>query len=248
VVRTIKLVADLHIHSVGSGHAYSTVTEIVAAAKEKGLAMIAITDHGPAMPGGPHPYHFANLRVLPREIEGIRVLKGVEANIINEKGELDLKEYYLQRLDIVLAGFHTYCTPKADKDIYTDSALNAMENPYVDIIVHPGNPEFPVDYDTVIKKAAEKGIPLEINNSSFCGSRRGSQDNCRDIARIIAEYGGPVVIGSDAHFARDVGRFDQAIETVLSAGIKEEQVLNTSVEKIMNYLARKKDLLFSSTD
>ncbi len=239
----IKLVADLHIHSVGSGHAYSTVTEIAAAAKAKGLAMIAITDHGPAMPGGPHPYFFGNQRVLPGEIDGIRILKGVEANIINEKGSLDLDKYYLERLDIILAGFHDQCFPYSDRDICTGAMLEVMENPLVDIIVHPGNPAFPIDCETVIKSAAEKGIPLEINNSSFCGSRKGSAPNCCEIARMIAVYGGPVVIGSDAHFACDVGKFDHALETILEAGIKEEQVLNTSMEKILKYLARKKDLL-----
>jgi len=241
----IKLVADLHIHSIGSGHAYSTVMEIAGAAGEKGLSLIAITDHGPAMPGGPHPYYFGNQRVLPREIGGVRILRGVEANIINENGELDLQKYYLERLDIVLAGFHTGCFPASDVETCTRAVLKAMENPYVDIIVHPGNPEFPLDYEVVIKRAAQKGIPLEINNSSFCGSRRGSAQNCCDIARLLAIFGGPVVIGSDAHFARDVGRFDNALETVIAAGVQEEQVLNTSVEKVLNYLGRKKGLLIT---
>ncbi len=239
----IKLAADLHIHSVGSGHAYSTVMEIAQAAREKGLAMIAVTDHGPAMPGGPHQYYFGNQRVLPREIAGVKVLKGVEANIINESGELDLGTYYLKRLDVILAGFHAKCFPHNDRDTCTRAMLNAMDNPYVDIIVHPGNPEFPVDYHAVIKKAAEKGIPLEINNSSFCGSRRGSEQNCRDVAAMIARTGGPVVVGSDAHFAWDVGKFDLALAVLNEAGINEEQVLNTSVEKILSYLGRKKHLL-----
>ncbi len=244
-MRTIKLVADLHIHSIGSGHAYSTVTEIAAAAREKGLSLIAITDHGPAMPGGPHPYYFGNQRVWPRKIDGIRILRGVEANIINEDGELDLDQYYLERLDIVLAGFHSQCFPATDVKTCTKAVLNAMQNPFVDIIVHPGNPEFPLDYESVIKKASERGMPLEINNSSFCGSRRGSAQNCHEIARMLAVYGGPVVIGSDAHFAWDVGRFDNALETVAAAGIKEEQVLNTSAEKVLTYLGRKKDILIS---
>ena len=56
---------------------------------------------------------------------------------------------------------------------------------------------------------------------------------------MIASHGGPVVIGSDAHFAADVGRFDKALETVISAGIKTEQILNTSVEKVSTYLSRR---------
>ncbi|HWI54852.1 MAG TPA: phosphatase [Desulfobacteria bacterium] len=234
--------ADLHVHSIASSHAYSTILEIAASARDKGLQMVAVTDHGPAMPDGPHPYYFANLRVLPREIDGVRILKGIEANVINENGDLDLEKYYLERMDIVLAGFHYGCFRSNDKKVCTDTFLRVMENPYVDIIVHPGNPEFPIDFETVISRAAELGIPLELNNSSFCGSRRGSEHNCREIASMIARFKGPVVIGSDAHFAWDVGRFDHAIEAAAAAGIKEEQVLNTSADKVLNYLEHKQNL------
>jgi putative hydrolase len=238
----IKLVADLHIHSVASGHAYSTVGEIIEAARNKGLEMVAITDHGPAVPDGPHPFHFANLRVLPEEVGGLKILKGVEANIINEQGELDLEPFYLERLDIILAGFHMGCFPSNDSEVCTRAIMNAMDNHYVDIIVHPGNPEFPVDFDIVVKRAAEKGIPLEINNSSFCGSRRGSEHYCPQVAELIAGYGALTVIGSDAHFATNIGEFQVALETVQQAGVRPDQVLNTSVEKVLGYLAQRRKL------
>lgn len=194
------------------------------------------------MPDGPHPYYFGNQRVWPEEINNVRILKGVEANVIDNKGNVDLDKYYLERLDVVLAGFHTHCFPSNDKKFCTEAILKVMDNPYVDIIVHPGNPEFPFDLEEVVGKAAEKGIPLEINNSSFCGSRKGSEQNCHNVAEMIARQGGPVVIGSDAHFAWDVGRFDKGLEAVIRAGIKEEQVLNTSAAKVLTYLNRKRDL------
>lgn len=236
----IKPVADLHIHSIASGHAYSTIEEIAKAAAGKGLQMIALTDHGPAMPGAPHHYYFGNLRVLPKEIGGLRILKGVEANIINDQGDLDLEKPYLERLDVILAGFHADCFPAADREVCTRAMLNALDNPYVDIIVHPGNPEFPVDFDTVIRRAAEKGVPMELNNSSFCGSRRGSENYCPRVAELIAEYGAMMVINSDAHYAGDVGEFAYALEAVQKAGVSQEQVLNTSVEKVMDYLAQRR--------
>lgn len=238
----IKPVADLHIHTISSGHAYSTAGEIFEAARLKGLQMIALTDHGPAVPGGPHLYHFGNIRVLPAEIGDLRILKGVEANIINEQGELDMPVSYLERLDIVLAGFHALCFPSHDREICTRAMLNAIKNPYVDIVVHPGNPEFPVDFEQVVKAAAEQGVPLELNNSSFCGSRRGSEHHCPVVAELIAHYGALTVIDSDAHFAGDVGKFDQALEAVQKAGVRPEQVLNTSVEKVLKYLAERRNL------
>jgi putative hydrolase len=72
----MKLVADLHTHTIASGHAYSTVKEIVDIAREKGLQMVAITDHGPRMAGAPGLDHFWNTLIWPREVNGVQVLRG----------------------------------------------------------------------------------------------------------------------------------------------------------------------------
>lgn len=227
----------MHVHSIGSGHAYSTITEILQAAAAKGLELVAVTDHGPAMPDGPHPYYFGNQRVWPAEMFGVTLLKGVEANIIDEAGKLDLNNYYLSKMDIVLAGLHVACYPVADRDKYTRAMVSAIKNPYVDIIVHPGNPDFPVDYETVVQAAVEYGVALEINNSSLCGSRSGSNKNCAQIAGLLAERGALVTVGSDAHMAGDVGSFEAALEMLRQAGIQDAQVINTSVDRICRYLA-----------
>ncbi|HEX3032969.1 MAG TPA: phosphatase [Bacillota bacterium] len=232
----MRLVADLHVHTVASGHAYSTILEITRAAEARGLAMVAITDHGPAMPGGPHLYHFGNLAVVPPSLSGVRLLKGVEANIIDHDGGLDMPERYLRSLDIVLVGLHAVCTPLGTREQNTHAMVQAMHNPFVDIIVHPGNPEYPVDYEAVVKASVETGVAIEINNSSLRGSRKGSKPHCHDIACLAAEYGCLISIGSDCHFALDVGRFDEAIALCKAAGIQEKQIINTSLEKIYNYL------------
>lgn len=234
----IKLVADLHVHSIGSGHAYSTITEILQAAAGKGLELVGITDHGPAMPDGPHPFYFSNQRVWPGEMFGVTLLKGVEANIIDDAGNLDLSEFYLRKMDIVLAGLHVAVYPVADEETYTRAILNAILNPLVDIIVHPGNPYYPLDYEKVVRLAAKCGVALEVNNSSLTdGSRSGSNSNCAQIAGLIAQSGALVAVGSDAHIACDVGNFDHALELLLQAGVKEEQIINTSEERIRRYLA-----------
>ena len=81
----MQFVADLHVHTVASGHAYSTVKEIVRVAADKGLLMIALTDHGPGMPGGAHAYHFSNQTALPDSMFGVRILKGIEANVMDRQ-------------------------------------------------------------------------------------------------------------------------------------------------------------------
>jgi len=233
----MKIVADMHTHTISSGHAYSTVNELAAEASRKGLLAIAITDHGPALPGGPHIYHFGAMRFIPEMICGVRILRGVEANILDAEGTLDLPETYLEKLDFVMAGLHEGCGfDDETADAYTEAVINAMENPLVKAISHPGNPIFPLDYDAVVAAARRTGTALELNNTSFSISRKGSRPNCEELARLIARHGAPLVIGSDAHIAQMVGVFDDAIEAVIAAGIPATQVVNASREGLLSFL------------
>lgn len=244
----LKLVADLHIHTIASGHAYSTVAEIIEAASARGLEAIALTDHGPAMPGGPHRYYFGNLYVLPEKEKDVEILRGVEANIIDLDGNIDLPEYYLSLLDIVWAGLHIPCFQPATRSLNTKALLNALENPYVDGIVHPGNPDFPIDESALVWAAAEKGKLLEINNSSFI-VRRGSRTNCREIAKLVARSDALVALNSDAHLARDVGCSEEALKLALESGIAPEQIINSDLLLLKKFLQKrgKKRFLQPST-
>ncbi|NLT94042.1 MAG: phosphatase [Clostridia bacterium] len=236
----MELKIDLHTHTIASGHAYSTLLENLQEAKAKGLKMLALTDHGPQLAGGPQLFYFGNLRVLPREYLGIELLRGVEANILDCEGTLDLPDRYLAKLDIVLAGFHPGCYVSKDVEENTRALIKAMQHPYVDVITHPGNPEYPIDQEKLVEASKELGVALEINNSSLVGSRKGSLENCRKIAGLAAEKSSLIAVGSDAHWAPAVGELSKAIELITEFGIKEEQILNSSPDKVRNYLARKK--------
>jgi putative hydrolase len=237
----MRFVADLHTHTIASGHAFSTVLEIAQAAAGKGLAMFAVTDHGPAMPGGPHAYHFSNLYSIPTVLFGVRVLKGVEANVIDCEGTLDLDEYRLSKLDIVLAGLHTLCAPNASVEENTRMMLQAMRNPWVDAIVHPGNPEYPVDIEQIVQGAVHYDVALEINNSSLTGARVGSKPYCSNMAALARQYGAKLLAGSDSHFAYTVGDFGAAEALLADNDISPEMVLNTSTELVMRHLLRRKN-------
>ena len=235
----MRFVADLHIHTVASGHAYSTVMENAQVAQQKGLEMIALTDHGPEMPGGPHAYHFSNQLAVPEELFGIRILKGIEANIIDRKGKLDLDLFRLSQLDIVLAGLHALCSPSGSVAENTEAMVNAIKNPFVDIIVHPGNPEFLIDALAVVQAAVKYDVALEVNNSSLTVSRKGSLPHCDQIAALAKQYGAKLVIGSDSHFCAHVGDFGAAVELLEKNNIPEEMVINTSIERIWAHLRRR---------
>lgn len=232
----MKILADLHLHTIASGHAYSTIEEVAKAAAAKKLEMVAITDHGPAMPGGPHEYYFGNLHVLPETLHGVKILVGVEANILDEHGRLDLKEYYLARLDLVLAGLHNVCLDPMCPERNTNALVCAIKNPFVDIVVHPGNPDFPIDMHEVVRTASEWGKALEINNSSFL-VRRGSHERCQEIARLAREYDTLISISSDAHISSDVGELTKALDVAVQAGIPVKNIINLSAERTEQFLA-----------
>lgn len=237
------LEADLHVHTVASGHAYSTVEEITKEAARRGLKMVALTDHGPALPGGAHRYHFWNLRIMPAELNGVCILKGIEANITNARGELDLAEDYLAPLELVHVGFHPNCGYESTSVAKnTDALTKAMENPLVDFVVHPGNAKFPIDPETLVEASASLGIALEINNSSFLptSSRDAASEYDIPIAELIRERRSHAIISSDAHIYTQVGVFDQAIDLAIKAGITGDQIVNTSAQKVQDYLAARR--------
>lgn len=235
----MEILIDMHNHTISSGHAYSTILEIAQEASKKGMKYIGITDHGPSMQGAPNIWHIGNLRVIPETIYGVEVLKGVEANILNESGELDVSEGFLENLDIVLAGLHEGTIEPSDIEGNTKAILNAMDNKYIDIIVHLGNPRFPIDMEKVVLKAKETNTLLEINNSSFLTSRVGSEDNCHELALLCKQYKVRVIVNSDSHFAMDVGRLDNAIKLLKDINMPEELIVNSSVERFEKYMKAK---------
>ncbi|MEW8955847.1 phosphatase [Clostridium sp.] len=235
----MKWVLDTHTHTYVSGHAYSTLMENIQYAKKRGLEVLGVTDHGPNMPGGPHIFYFGNLKVIPREIDGITILRGCEANIVDFNGNLDIPmEMQENRLDIIIASLHDVCITPGSVEENTNALLGAMDNKFVDIIGHPGNPSFPIDQELVIKKAKEKNKIIEINNSSF-RSRPGCEENCLNIARLCKEYNVKVIMGSDSHFCLDIGILDKAYSLLQKADMPEELIMNTHKYKIIEYLKGK---------
>ncbi len=233
----MRIQADLHVHTVASGHAFSTVGEIAAAARMTGLRAVGLADHGPALPGGPHPYHFSAMRFLPRVMNGIRILRGVEANLVGPKGELDLPPALLNRLDYALVGFHDGCGLKpASTRKNTRALVAAMAEPRVRILAHPGNPAFPVDPAELVEAATAHRVAVEINNASFVAARSGSEEPCRRLAAEVARVDGWVCLSSDAHVAVDVGRVDRAWAVAREAGIRPEQVINRTLEGLLRFL------------
>lgn len=237
----MKVLMDTHTHSVASGHAYSTVDENLRWAAEQGLELVALTDHAPGMKDTTGHAYFANLHVLPERLHGVRLLRGIELNIMDFDGTVDMDEKVLSRLDLCIASLHTPCIKPGSRKENTRAILKAMEHPYVDIIGHPGDPRYDVDYKEVFRQAKETGTLLEVNNASLIpgGFRDGSQENVKQILMMSMAEGVPVVLGSDAHFYTGIGNFSYAEALLREVGFPEELVLNTNPTRFLSGLKKK---------
>lgn len=232
---------DTHTHTLASGHAYSTLKEMAAMAANKGLKGLAVTEHAPEMPGTCHLFYFQNLKVVPRKMEGVELLLGAELNIMDESGAVDLPEKLIADLDISIASIHTPCYG-ISKGIQknTEAYLNAMRKGYIDIIGHPDDGRFEVDYAVVVKEAKETGTLLEINNSSLRpgGFRIQAYDNDISILKYCMEYGAMITLGSDAHVDVEIKEYSYIDKLMEEVGFPEELVANTSVEKLKSVMKR----------
>jgi len=234
----MKYNLDVHTHTIASGHAYTTLLENIKESSEIGLKLLGTSDHGPAMPGGPHLFYFSNMGVMPRELYGVTLLYGCEVNILDGYGKLDIPERILKRLDYVIVSLHDVCIKPGTRDENTRALLRAMDNPLVDIIGHSGNTAFPISEEEIVKKAKKNNILIEINNGSFV-SRSGSEENCKIMAMLCKEYGVNVILGSDAHTCFQIGKFPKAENIIRAVDMPEELIMNTNSNKLIDFLKNK---------
>lgn len=236
----MDILIDTHVHTISSGHAYSTIDEIARFAKKKNLEVIAMTDHSDAMPGGAHIYHFGNIRILPDYIHGVRVLKGVETNIIDYNGKFDMEDEWLRDLELVIASFHPPCIRTNDQETITRAVMKAIENPYVHIIGHPGDSRYPMDFEKVVKHAKKHNVLLEVNNASLrpTSVRAGVRESLIEILKYSVKHNHPIVAGSDAHFHEDVGGFKESIDLFKEVNFPEELIINLNKERFMEFIKK----------
>ncbi len=236
----MNIVLDSHTHTIASGHAYSTLHEMAREAADRGLSLLGITEHSMTMPGTCHEYHFHNMRMLTREMYGIQVMHGAEVNIMGYDGSLDMKDALLAQMDVVIASLHIPCIKPGTKEENTAALLHAMENPYVNIIGHPDDSRYPVDYEKLVRKAKERKVLLELNNTSLHpkSSRKDARPNDEILLRLCMEYEAPIILGSDAHTQEDIGNFQYALLLLEEIGFPKELVVNRSVEDYKKYINR----------
>ena len=220
-----KIIADTHAHTIVSGHAYSTIREMAAAAKKKGIQIQALTEHAPKMPGTCGLYYFQNLDVIPREMDGVRMMFGAELNIME--------------LDLAIASMHIPCFGEGRSEDEVMRAYEAvMKKPYVKIIGHPDDGRFPTNYEKLVKLAKETGTLLELNNSSLrpASFRVETRENLLTMLDLCKQYDVAVTTGSDAHVDVDAGNFCYVTELLEYCDFPEDLVATTDLNLLKEYL------------
>lgn len=230
-------VADVHMHSIMSGHAFGTVRELAAEAADRGLKLIGVTEHGPGIPGTVDPIYFRNICDAPRLLYGVEMLYGSEVNVLTG-GKLDLDQRHLKCLDYAVAGIHGLCYENEGIVGNTDNVIRCMENPKVKFISHPDSDTYPVDYPALVQGAKANNVALEVNNSSLRKPwlRPGCLENYRTMIPLCMEYGVNIVVNTDAHDPSAVGDFTLARELLEQIGVDENRILNNDLDKLKAFL------------
>ena len=260
---------DVHTHTLFSRHAYSTVREDVLAARDAGLELLGVTDHFSDMlyPSADLTHadvrdyqYFVNSVVWPRVWEGVRVLRGAEADVRTLEGRLFGQDVMLERdlvgipldgteslydrvvasCDYVIASVH-YREFARDATVAqgTEMYLGALAQPKVLVLGHTGRAGVPFDVPELVGEAARQHKLVEINSHSLEARRREGRTwkACRKIAETCAELGCQVVISSDAHICCDVGSVSAALEMLEEIHFPQELVATRSAEAFLVAMA-----------
>lgn len=236
----MKPITDLHVHTISSGHAYSTLQEIVLHAKNIGLPMVGISDHAPGMPGGAHLFHFLNMRILPKVMDGVRVIRGIEVNIMDHQGTIDVDQRTLDITEYAIASLHPPCIPFGDMEANTNALIKVMGIDGIQIIGHPDDERYPLDYDALALAAKEHNVLLEINNSSMNGfsARSNSKRVIRQLLYACKRHQTHVIFGSDAHISFDAGNFTYCMKIVEECDFPMDLVVNHQPEKLKMFFPK----------
>lgn len=241
----IKITSDFHTHTVYS-HGTGSVADNARVAVEKGLAALAITDHGFRHPFvGVGRSRFAAIRadIEARKREtGLDIRMGIEANLVGLNGDIDLSAQDISRLDVVLAGFHLTSFPYRVSDYFTLIAngltgtiglpsnrgqiarntrayLRAIERHPIDVLTHPGF-RLDLDYRAIGKACADYGTLVEIS----------SRHKTPDLAGLneMAQAGATFIVNSDAHKPSNIGCWQYALGLLAQSDIGADRVANAN--------------------
>ena len=163
-------------------------------------------------------------------------IQGIELNILDFDGTIDMDEAVLQRLDLAIASLHMPCIKPGTKKENTQAFLKVMENPYVDIIGHADDPSVPCDFEAIVQEAQHQGKLLELNNNSTTAHRPGSLPSLKQYILCCKAHSQRVCVASDAHFDTMVGNVAPIMALLDELEFPQQLIVNLRQETFEAYL------------
>lgn len=221
---------DFHTHTLYSD-GDATALAMVEAAEARGLVAVALTDHGPELSVGISRDSIPSMlrdAALAREDAGIKVLAGIEANIVGDGEALDIDEKLIEKFDVVLAGLHTMRVASSDPSELAREYLNivtrVLERQSVDILAHPFQFRLYLapyltreELEEFIELVARKNVAIELNSKYRVPDR--------DFLQACLREGVKLSVGTDAHTTTEVGRVDWPMAMLKRVGAREEDLV-----------------------
>lgn len=232
---------DLHIHTIASGHAYNTILEYINRAKELKMKIIGISDHGPGNSEAiVSEVYFKSLNRIPKIINGIRILKGVEANIMDIDGSIDISDKTLNKLDFVIANFHLH-TDYSDRGakINSRAIINTIKSQKINILSHPYNTEmFNIEVKKIYEAACQYDILLEINIPYLKIDKFDSNisSNLKAMVNIVKKHNKKVLVGSDAHNIWELADDSPLRRIKKKIGLTDNLIINNYPKELLRKL------------
>ena len=231
--------ADIHTHSIASGHGtQATIADQAKEAVRRHLTLLGISDHAPSTMCAGTVSYFRSLSMAPRMRCGIELLYGIELNILDYTGRVDMDPVTLSGLDYAIASMHRPNIHPGTCEENTAAYIGAMKNPYVSIIGHCDDVHFPADYDALVDAAVRYHVLLEINNSSLSpeGYRGDTRDNVRRILTLCKHRNHPILLSSDSHGPAHIGDFTCIEPYLRECDIPDRLILNTNPTELKRFL------------
>ncbi len=208
---------DLHTHTCASGHGTKdSITDLAREAALRQMKFLGISDHGPASLGSADLSYFRSLFLCERNRFGVRLYYGVEANILDAAGHLDIPDDILQTLDYCIISMHRPVYTSGSVTENTKAYIRAMKHPHVKIIGHCDDSRFPVDYQELVNAALSHGVMPELNNVSLLPDsyRQNCRPNAVRLLQLCETLSCPIILSSDSHGREHIGDMTESLKLI----------------------------------
>lgn len=236
---TLKI--DLHVHTIASGDSQNTVLEYINRAKELGMDVIGFSDHGPNLPrSNVNSSYLGTSTRIPKFIDGVRVLKGVEANIVDSDEFIDIEPRVINKLDYVMANLHLNAGyDNQGKEKNTHVIINALKSGKIKILTHPFfTGKFDIDMGKVCEVACQNNVLLEVD-CDYLKERNLKDDtisNLKIMISIAKRYNKKIIVNSDAHNIWDLADDSSLDKYKQEIGLTDDMIINNYPDELAEFL------------